>query len=297
MRKTTKQTNIKPQIDNSEKVRIYLEQEFENRCRSNSNYSLRSFAKSLNVDSSYLSKVLSKKRTLNHKALITFAEKLGYPKDFDFLKSDVSPNPISTSKANTNSKSIGRQKKASQMKTALQLQFNALKLDEFKLISDWYHYAILEIINLDSFKPDTKWIATELNIPFGECYAAINRLKRLGLLKISENGDWESQPNTTTTNNFSTTAFKTLQKQILEQAISALDKTAMPERDQTSITMCIDRKRLPEAKAKIKKFRRELMLFLENGDSKDEVYQLSLSLFPITNITDKTRNTNLGGDL
>jgi transcriptional regulator with XRE-family HTH domain len=252
---------LKKDLDSSEKLRLHLEQEFEKRSQKNPQYSLRAFAKSLGVDSSYLSKVLSKKRSLNGKALYSFAEKLSFPAELDFIT----------------------EQESSLEKKSLELtKFNELSIDEFKVISDWYHYAILEAIHLDDFVPDIKWISIQLNIPYGEAYAAVHRLQRLGLLKIEESGKWTSKSNTTTKNKFSTNAFRNLQKQILEQAIVALEQTAIEERDQSSITMSIDRARLPEAKEKIKKFRREMMQFLENGKSKDEVYQLSISLFPVT---------------
>jgi hypothetical protein len=40
--------------------------------------------------------------------------------------------------------------------------------------------------------------------------------------------------------------------------------------------------RIPAAKEKVKKFRRELADFLESSRSKTEVYRLSFQLFPLT---------------
>jgi hypothetical protein len=47
--------------------------------------------------------------------------------------------------------------------------------------------------------------------------------------------------------------------------------------------MAIDPRDLPEAKERIKKFRRELMTYLQRkGTRFDEVYQLAISLYPIS---------------
>lgn len=244
-------------MENTERLRLYLEKELEARSRKNPRYSLRAFAKSLSVDSSYLSKVLSQKRNLNNKALYSFAEKLNFPKELDFIQDAKQPNHSKP-------------------------ELNELSIDQFKVISDWYHYAILEIIHLDEFMPDTHWIAKNLNISYGEAYAAINRLTRLNLLVIDKNGKWKSVANTTTKNQLSTLALRNLQRQILQKAIEAMENTDFEERDQSSITLCVDKDRLAEAKERIKVFRRELMQFLESGKNKDEVYQMSFSLFPIT---------------
>lgn len=50
------------------------------------------------------------------------------------------------------------------------------------------------------------------------------------------------------------------------------------------MTMAVDKQRLPEAKALIKSFRRDLAKLLSRGKKRDEVYNLSIALFPITNI-------------
>lgn len=251
----------------TERLRLYLEKEFEARCKKNKNYSLRAFAKSLSVDSSYLSKILNQKRQLSNKTLLVFAKKLNCPKDLDFI------DELSMPKNDRG-------------------EFNELTIDQFKVISDWHHYAILELINLDAFHPDTHWISKVLNIPYGEAYAAVNRLFRLGFINVDKS-KWVSSPNTTVKNNFSTDALQNLQKQILNQAIAAMETTNLDERDQSSLTFCIDKSRLPEAKMRIKKFRRELMHFLETGKNKDDVYQMSISLFPVTQIKAKNRKTIL----
>jgi hypothetical protein len=53
------------------------------------------------------------------------------------------------------------------------------------------------------------------------------------------------------------------------------------ERDHTSIMMATDSKRLEEAKKMIKRFRRRLCSFMEQCESKNSIYQLSISFFPI----------------
>ena len=48
------------------------------------------------------------------------------------------------------------------------------------------------------------------------------------------------------------------------------------------MTMAINKEKLPEAKERIKKFRRELSQFLNEGETNNEVYNLSISLYPVT---------------
>jgi uncharacterized protein (TIGR02147 family) len=112
----------------------------------------------------------------------------------------------------------------------------------------------------------------------------VKRLTRLGLLDTSNPKEWKSaqENNTTIQTPFSSEAHRRLQTQILQQAIQALEKTPFVERDQSTITLCVSERRLERAKEKIKKFRRELMQYLESGPDRDRVYQLSISLFPVS---------------
>lgn len=74
------------------------------------------------------------------------------------------------------------------------------------------------------------------------------------------------------------------QKQILEGAIDALENTSIEVRSQSSMTIAIDTNNLDAAKELIKNFRREMGRLLSSSSQLDEVYQLSISLYPLTEI-------------
>jgi len=89
---------------------------------------------------------------------------------------------------------------------------------------------------------------------------------------------------TTVANDYTHAAFRRLQRQVLEKALDALEEIPYKKRDQTSLTMAIDSKKVPQAREKIKKFRRSLCEFLRGTNSFDEVYQMSISLYPLTQL-------------
>lgn len=164
-------------------------------------------------------------------------------------------------------------------------EYTALVHDHFQMISDWYHFAILELVTTATFRAEIKWIARVLGISVAETRAAVARLERLGFLKIDAKAGWQLiGPKDTTTlgTELTSAALRKMQKQILEKAIIAVDEVPAHQRDQSAMTMAIDSARLPEAKERITKFRRELSRFLESGATRDHVYQLSISLFPLT---------------
>ena len=161
--------------------------------------------------------------------------------------------------------------------------FFQLNIDSFTAISEWYHYAILELTYVSGFKSDAKWIAKKLSITVEEAKAATERLKRLGLL-LEENGSLIKSSKLLTNLSFVNTsaAHQELQRQIIEKSLFAIDGCNQDEKDITSMTMAIDVANLPKAKEIIKKFRRELCALLEDGEQ-SQVYNLAIQLYPISN--------------
>lgn len=144
----------------------------------------------------------------------------------------------------------------------------------------------MKLVHLKDFKPEYKWIAEKLNIPSRVAKDAVERLFRMELLVRGSKGQWFSSGNTyLPPSHVTEPSLQELQIQLLNKAISAVTSVELSQRDQSSIMMCTDSTKLTEAKEGIKRFRRDLMKFLEssNKDKKDAVYCLKVSLFPITN--------------
>jgi uncharacterized protein (TIGR02147 family) len=245
--------------------RHLLQKELLNRCEKNPQYSLRSFAKSLEIDPSTLSQILRGKRSVTPHLLQALGLSLG-----------LSPAQLKNYEVKA-----GRKKK-----NQIEQGLRELSLELFAVMSDWYHDAILELIRLPRFRPQPKWIARVLDITVSEVNIAIERLQKLGFLKIDEKGIWENtlKENTTILHaDLTSVALRKLQKQMLQLSVSAVDTVEKPLRDHTFVLARTDHQDLPEIKERIKKFRRELMAFAERpGSQPSEVYCLGVSLFPLT---------------
>jgi hypothetical protein len=48
------------------------------------------------------------------------------------------------------------------------------------MISDWYHFAILDLTRLDDFQPEPAWVSRKLGLTVSEVKIAVERLLRLG---------------------------------------------------------------------------------------------------------------------
>ena len=248
--------------------RLLLQDQLTSRCAHNPNYSLRSFAKSLDVSPSALSALLNRRRPLTHKMKERLGLKLGLGlSDLKKLKS----KPHGNTKLNTDS--------------VIQGSFQQITLDSFAIISEPYHYALLELLKTQNFKWDKKWIAQRLKLTTSEVRFAIERLERVGLLGRDEQGnlfDTTKGFSTDIREGLSSQAQRRFQERSLSQAIAAVQSVPAPLRDNTSMTMAVNAQDLPKAKQMIKEFRRRFCGQMEASLSPDEVYQLTISFIPLT---------------
>lgn len=241
-----------------------LRREFERRRQLNARYSVRSFARFLEIDFSTLTKVLKGQRKLSDKSIIKIGQKL-----------NMTPSRIEIYLANNKSSGL------------VDEDYRQIAATEYEIISGWQHYAILELMRLPSFKGEIDWISQVLNIPSKEAKFAVRRLIRTGMIAIEQSGAWvdlTGEKSTNLTPLKTSRGQKKLQRQVLKKAIDALDQIPIDSRDQSSMTMAVDRSLLPEARLIIKKFRRDLAKLLSRNGRVDDVFHLSIGLYPVTNL-------------
>jgi uncharacterized protein (TIGR02147 family) len=245
--------------------RSLLQEELLERCRANPNYSLRSFAKSLNVEPSALSQIINGKRPLTEKMKIRLGSALGLCiRELEKIPRDQSQKR-------------GR---------AIARSYQQITHDTFGVISDWYHYAILELTYIDGFKSDAGWIAKKLGITKSEVNIATERLFRLGLLNKTEDGQWfdasEHGELSHISPGLSSIAARKYQIELLELSKRAVQEIDIQRRNHTSAVFCFDPDDIEEAIEAIAVFRRKFAQEFQPRAKGKTVYQLQISFFPLT---------------
>jgi uncharacterized protein (TIGR02147 family) len=253
----------------------FLRKALGTRLTVNSRYSMRAFANLLKINIGTLSGLLSGNRKLSESTAGLLCDRLGIsPKE----KAKILDRVRQPKKEAPQATNISARK-----------MFDRLELDEeyFRVISEWYHYGILQLVRTKSYLENVKnsqpkWFARQLKITEIEAKLALDRLLNLNLLTKDENNFLKrtNRPITTANKNMTSCALKKLQKQIREKAIYSLEHDPLEVRSMTSITMAISLEKLQTAKKLIDEFQEKLAEFLES-DQKEEVYQLEISLFPI----------------
>lgn len=235
-----------------------LQREFIRRCKKNPSYSLRAYAQYLEIDQSFLSKLLNGHRKITAAMEVKFAEKLGC-------------SPVKRSKT-----PAAKNKNADHFVNILE--------DEYEAIASWHHFAILELMKTKGFKPDVRKVAQELGLHAEEVRDAVDRLARLGFIKATEKRWVLVSKNHTWTNSATTSAARRkLQLELNQKSLEALENIPFSIRENGSLTVAIDSRRLPEFKEKINQALKDLSdCFQPDQKNLDSVYQVTLSLFPLS---------------
>lgn len=157
-----------------------------------------------------------------------------------------------------------------------------INLDQFQIVSEWYHMAILECFSLPDYEPTLDWFAKKLDLPLMSVEQAFKRLFRVGLLELKGSFFIPSDTQTVYESGPASEAVRNFHKQILEKSVKALDEQNVDERDFQALVVAIDPQDLPRYKDKIRKFWGEISQMAETNPTKKNVYALSLSLFNLT---------------
>lgn len=263
-----------------------LRNELARRCAENSNYSLRAFAKHLDVEPAQLSRVLNGKQNISPAMAQLIAEKLfkrGRDKDqfISLVELAVARNDRAKELA------LAKVRKLSPAEPALQLQ-----LDTFTIISEWYHFAILDLVGLHDFISTSEKIAAYLGITEIEAKLAIDRLMKLCLLENRDGRLVKTQAKIATTNGVPSSGLRKFHKQMILKAVDAIDSQSIDQRYLRTKTMSISRSELPKFIKLIEDFLdnvSKLVASAEAPQQKDALYQLNVQLFDLkkTNGKDK----------
>lgn len=230
----------------------FLEEEYLKRQEKNPSYSLRAFAKLLNIDAGSLSRMLNGQRAFRLKKMKEISLRLGY--EFDNLE-----------------------------KVTTQTDLVTLPKETFEFLSNWHYFAILESYELSDFIPTESSLSKKLNISPTKIKIAMNNLFSLKLLRKKTCGSFTPTHRSVSTcrdEDMDELALRKQQVQRLEMAKASIFQNSGERKSHSSMTMAIDPELIPEIKEEIKKFRRKIAKLAETkSKNKTDIYCLQLNFF------------------
>lgn len=244
-----------------------LRETLSSRQRKNPAYSLRSFAKDLEIDSSNLSAILQSKRGLPYKRAAIVAKRLR-----------LAPKESTLFVAST----LRKQMALDAIVVASDMKHYLLDDKFYKIISEWEYYAFLQLLKVRGFKSDTEWLAQRLGVGEPRVRLVIRHLLDLGfIIEDKKKGFLRATPSLETSDGVESQALQASHQDSLDIAKRKLESVPVELRDFSSVTMSITTEKIPQAKAIIREFQEKLHALLSSGPQ-DEVYQFNCQLFPLT---------------
>lgn len=264
--------------------RLILEGEFDGRKRRNPGYSLRAYARDLELPASKLSEILRGICGLSAQSATKLAKKLQLtPEESKYFIYAVEAQHARSKKSKIHARKMLSELKQSE-------DFDEISLERFRIISDWWHFAILELTELDDFSSSHEWIASRLGLSLQVVEDAIERLIDFGLLENISGKLIQTHINLATPSGIPSREIRKHHSQILMKAQESLAVCSIEERDFSAMTMVIDDEQMEEAKKLIKDFRRNFdRLMKQSSTKKKRVYTLAIQYFPL----DIKENCNL----
>lgn len=248
----------------------FLNVELSKRKKNNPSYSLRSFAKFLNYESSFLSKLLRGRLLLTREQFDKISSKL-----------NISQNDIENFWED-----VEAETKKVEFCYIKNCEIKTIPKESFKVLGHWYCFVLLSMLGLDDFDRDPKWIAKKINIKESEAQDAIEKLQLVGLITQDCDGKLRA---TNANCQLEIPGFEGVYRDILTayqreiiNKTSELLITLPPESyAHDTATMLIDSDLQKEAFEKIHEFTKKLALELEQkSKKKNQVFELTISFLP-----------------
>ena len=246
----------------------------------NPRYSLRSFAKDLKMAPALVSDVLNGKRGLSRVSATQIAARIGLSVQETKTFCDLVESKHGRSRLVKAQAQARLNEKSSQ---GVVLKFLTLENDQFDVLADWYHLAILELMKTPGYQDKESFIAKRLGLSSLQVRGALERLEKLDLVVRKDGRRIPSSQNVQTPDGISSRALKAHHEQFLKLANEALFTQPVEERDFRGLTIKCKKSDVPHVREKIRRFLHELDRDLSDTSADgEEVYQLSTQLFSLT---------------
>ena len=254
---------------------IKLKEQFEVRTSKNTSYSLRAFARDLEMIPSRLSDILNYKKGLSEESAKKLATKLG-----------LSSNEIELFTLSAKALHARSDKDKKEASSLLQKKLKSLKViqkldsNEFESTNNWYHLTLLELLELKDCDHSLDWFSKKLKLNKAVVKLALQRLQNLGWITY-KNGKYKATYEQSESNfDISSQSIKSFHEEMLKKAEHSLYFDDVEDREFLNMTLAFSKNQLKEAKETIRQFQKDFAeKYYSDVKTKDSVYQLSIQFF------------------
>ncbi|MFZ3230796.1 MAG: TIGR02147 family protein [Pseudobdellovibrio sp.] len=254
----------------------YLAAELNRRKSLNTLYSLRSMSQQLGISATTLSDVIKGHKKLSEKTALGVSKKLKFGlKETRYFQTLVHYE----NSQDDNLKKILE----SQLKVLNpQLRKESEVPDEqYIVLSEWHHVAILELTYLFPKKLNAKIISEQLNIELNQAESALILLEKMSLLEKINDSYIKTKKQFTFSNTFANHALRYYHTTMLQKAQAAIVEQTNKEKFVGSETFPLALDDLKEANEIIENCFQQLLQLSERSIQKTHVYYAGIQMFQL----------------
>lgn len=250
-----------------------LEERFAERHARNPSYSLRAFARDLEISVSRLSEVLNRRNHLSGQS----ADQIALRLDFDDDERAYFRDLVECQTART--ETLREQAQIRLLKYRFEDEEAQLSMDQFKLIADWYHFAIMELFKTKNFVCEPGKVAEILALPLDIVDEALDRLVRLQFVAKVKNQYSLIKTRTMTDCKTRSEALRRFHERVLAKAAEALGTQARSERVTIAAIGAVNKEAVAAVRADLNEVVKRFATQRTEQQDADHVYCLSVNFF------------------
>lgn len=260
--------------------RAFLKDWYKHEKHSRRSFSYRTFAKKAGFKTSnFMMLVMKGKRNLTEASLTKMIKGLDLNKqEQEFFRSLVFFNQAKTHK----DKNYYYQRLSQSKKFRL---LKSIEKKEYEYYSKWYYPVVRELVVSKNFDGTPEWLCQRIRptISSQQAKKSIQLLESLEFIKKIGPNKWK-QMNTilSTGPALKSVVVHNYHKTLLNLTLDVMDRLTMEHRDVSAMTLGIKRENLGELRSKIRQFRQEILKMVSTDTEPEEVVQLQIQFFPVT---------------
>lgn len=260
----------------------FLKSTLEEKARINTSYSLRAFAKKLGLSPGGLSLVLNRKKRLSLERAYEIAGAL----ELNAEETEYFLALIQMEGAKSEALKLQYLDRVKELNPHISgsqnLKKTLLGLEHFKLISDWYGLAILELISGVKGKWDAKSISKKLKLTKIEVEVMLERLVKLEIIKEVDGSFKRNVDTLMIESHVPSEALRSYYEGVHEQSLKTIRTQGPAEKVIGAQVFAFDPSQMEEVRELTNNFLDQLNDLALKGKNKTEVYQAITNIFKIS---------------
>lgn len=258
----------------------FFDRAYTQRKQKNPNYSLRAFARDLNISPSFLSSLTNGKVGLSVGLAKKICRKLNLSRD--------EKNTFLTLVSTLHHRSKKVRSLSAQSLESIKSDFKpkAVGNDYSVFAHNWMASAILTLVDHCEFQENAAWISQQLAIPLIDAETIWATILRLELVKRNEHGVWKrTEKNLFNKVKGTSSDLQNHYRQLLSRAEKTLTEVSTNDRQFSTCFLSMTDSDYDYANHAISEFISQLAIGItQRGGTSDRIYCFSTQLFPISKL-------------